>query len=531
VGIQRKTKFGFPPSAAAPSTTTVRMVPLTQGVRGDVPWTDLPPGSAISMTNLLPIDGCLIPRSRLSSLNTIQVSGQTIIGMALLPSNGILGHEIWYSSKTHHGVLNSTGSFSRASLTSAFGLGGIPTAQDSWQYAEAFAASIDANVLIAAGGSWTTLLALYRIGGNGAPAYSFVTAAPIAACVGSHDNYVIAMNIRPSVAGAVYNTRVQWCARGEPLSGWTKEGSGFEDLLAMRGTGSAVKGLSDGRVVLFSDLEIWYGVTAPYPAQFQFQPLDSGVGCPAPGTIAETEHGLVFVGTDLNLRVLPTGGGASRVVAPSLHRLLRNNLKTTGLAGFNNLSWAVWDTNTKIYYLFIQQVGSITIDPTFAVAVNIDTGEWGFVDFAPFPTAAVAQTKSRVGNFASSEGLMFGNSRGTFYSYSSTLGTDSGSTVTATWRSAPVASELPANYKQLKRVDCDYRATSRATVTLKISQDGGGSYGHTAMPLSLLSAPVTGRASSDVYAGSAFPCIELSSTDTGYELHRLDVTLDIGGQR
>ena len=508
MGIRRKSMFGFPPTPAAPSTATVRMVPLTQGIRGDVPWTDNPPGSAQSMTNFLPIHGALTPRSRLSSLNTIRASGVTIQGMATLSPPSGVATDVWYSSATLHGLITSNGSISRASFVSAFGLGTAPTTDAvSWQYAHAYSASLDASVLIAAPAtSGTTLQVLYKTAG-GAPQYSLVTGAPIAACVGAFDNYVLAFRTRPGPTSNFYNTRVQWCARGDAMSGWTKEGSGFEDLLAMRGVGTAIKGTSDGRVILFSDLETWYGITAAYPQQFQFQPLDTGIGCPVPGTIAETDYGLMFVGSDNNLRLLPNGGGASQVVAPSLHRVLRNDLRTQAFPNSGNLSWAVWDRYTKLYYLFITTTPVFV--PTRAFVVNPETGEWGYLDFATYPTAGVAQGKTNV-SLAPGEGLVFGNSTGTVYSYNSLLATDSGSTVTSTWRSAPLATELPGNYKQLTRVDCDYRATSRATVTLKISQDGGNSYGHTAMPLSLVSAPVAGRASSDVYAGGAFPCIELT---------------------
>jgi hypothetical protein len=533
MGIQRKTKFGFPPSAAAPSTATIRMVPLTQGVRGDVPWTDNPPGSAASMVNYLPVHGALIPRSRLSSMNTIRASGGTIQGLGILALGSGAGYEIYHSSVTLHGLLNSNGSISRASFVSAFGMG-TPPASDAftWQYAQGYSAGLDLNVLVAAPGSGSTLQVVYRTsGGGGPPQYSFITGAPNAACVGALDNYIIAFRVRPGATSAFYNTRVQWCARGEHMSGWTKEGSGFEDLLSMRGVGSAVKGMTDGRVILFSDLETWQGQTAPYPAQFQFAPLDTGTGCPVPGTIAETEHGLLFVGSDNNLRLLPTGGGPSRVVAPSLHRVLRNEIRTHGTPGIGNFSWAMWDRYSKLYYLFITTVPAATAGkPVRGFAVNPETGEWGYLEFDNYPTSGVAAGKTG-SNYVSNEGLFFGNSSGTIYSYSSLLATDSGSTVTSTWQSAPLASELPANYMQVTQVDCDYRATSRATVTLKISQDGGSSYGYTAPPLSLRSAPVTGRATSQPYAGSAYPMLELTSTDTGFELHRLDVSLLIGGQR
>ena len=526
MGIVRKNKFGFAPTAAAPSTATVRMVPLTQGVLGDVPWTDHPPGSSVSMTNFLPQYGKLVPRSRLSSLNTINVPGNTVLGLQELSQSLTVQPVLWYSGETVHGTVASNGSVSRASFVSSFGLGvaGIQT-KAQWQYAPAYSAVLDANVLLAVGrsvtGSTDTILVLYN-GVSSAPIYSYLTSAPKAAAVASFDNYAIAFNI------GNFGTRVQWCQRGN-ISNWTGEGSGFEDLLQARGLGMAAKGTADGRLILWTDMEIWYGVTATYPAQFTFAPLDTTVGCPLPNTIAETDLGLVFVGSDLRLRLLPKGGGVSQVIATSLNPHLVDGTYTEGVP---NVSWAVYDARTRCYLLYVRPQN---VARFVGFAVNIDTGEWGFLDHPTFGTGLSPRCGTTVsrnfGRYVGNEGVMLGTSTGTICSTNSKLATEFGSALTGTWRSAPLATELPGNYKQLTRVDCDYRATSRATVTLKISQDGGNSYGHTAMPLSLVSAPVAGRASSDVYAGGAFPCIELTSTDTGFELHRLDVTLNVGGQR
>jgi hypothetical protein len=320
---------------------------------------------------------------------------------------------------------------------------------------------------------------------------------------------------------------VQWSQRGN-ASNWTGEGSGFEDLLQMRGMGMAVRGASDGRLILWSDNEIWYGVGATYPAQFQFAPLETTVGCPFPETIADTDYGFVFLGSDLHLRLLPKGGGPSQVIAPSLAPFLRDGVY---LEATIEKTWGVYDPRGRHYLLYIHRsnVAAMT-----AIALHLDSGEWGFLDYPGLGASAprCGTTVSRgFARYIGNEGLMFGTSTGTVCSTNSKLATELGSVVTGTWRSAPIGAELPGNYKQIVQADCDYKATSRATVTLKVSQDGGNSYGYTAMPLSLLSAPVTGRATSHLYAGGGFPCIELTSTDTGFELHRLDVTINTGGQR
>jgi hypothetical protein len=76
----------------------------------------------------------------------------------------------------------------------------------------------------------------------------------------------------------------------------------------------------------------------------------------------------------------------------------------------------------------------------------------------------------------------------------------------------------------------DYRATSASTLTIRVAADGN-TYESTGRSLSLASAPVAGRAQSQVYTGGAFPAIEVQSSSTGYTLHRIDVGMNIGGRR
>jgi hypothetical protein len=392
-----------------------------------------------------------------------------------------------------------------------------------WQYAQVFLPEVGTagnNGLVAAGSSADTLLVLYRDAAASAkPLYSYLTSAPRARSVAISDNYIIAFNV---LAGSITaTTRVQWCARGSP-SNWTGEGSGFEDLLDMRGDGKAVVALNDKRIALFTEHEIWVGHQAPYPAQWVFSPLETAIGCAAPQTIVDTELGVFFLGTDTSLRLLPRAGGQSVVVSASVAKELRRNLSAS--------AWGIYDPRLRLYHLFHSPLGA----SVRGLVVNVDTGEWAYEDLGPVsadsPQCGLAINGSPM--FTLNEGLYFGNSVGTVFSSNSLLAQDTpGSVVTSTWRSPPLASDIPGNYKQLTQVDCDYRATSRATVTLKVSQDGGNSYGYTAIPLSLTSAPTTGRATSQLYAGGGFPAIELTSTDTGYELHRLDVTMNLGGRR
>jgi hypothetical protein len=434
---------------------------------------------------------------------------------------------VWYSDATMHALVMSTGSISRASFVSSFGLGvaGLPS-QAQWQYAPAYDGNLDQNMLIAAGGSYNTLLCLYQTSGSitGRPLYSYLTSAPEAKAVAAYDNYLVAFNVNQG--GNELTTRVQWCVRGNP-SNWTSEGSGFEDLLAMRGEGRAVYGLND-RLILFSDAEIWYGLSAAYPAQFTFYPLDRGVGCAVPRTIQNVPEGLIFLGTDNALRILPHGGGPSMVVVPQVGKDLRNR-KFAISGSVSPDCWGLYDPRTKVYHFFNATATNVCL------AVNMGTGEVGYMHYTSALNCGTAL--GFVGDlaYAGTEGLLLADNLGATYSTKSTIARDfqpldgSQSTVTSTFRSGPLANDLPGNWKQLTTVSVDYRSTSRSTLTLKISSDGN-TYETTGVPMSLVSAPVVGRAMADVYNGGMYPTIELTSTSTGYELHRLDVGLNLGGR-
>lgn len=512
MGITRKSLFGFPPAPNQGSQYTQREVPLSQGMKSDTAWPVMAPGSAQSMTNFLPLDGVLQPRSRLSSINTIR-SINSAIGMA--PHYVLNGNaRLWVSNTTCHGIMVSNGSISRASFVSSFGLGvaGINVAQ-MWQYAQVYSSNLDDNMLLAASSN-NTIMCLYLSSGNVAQ-YSYLTSAPKAFAITVFDNYVVGFN-----TGGGQITRVQWCVRGLP-SNWTGEGSGFEDLLAMRGIGTALIGTADNRIILFSNLETWYGVGATYPAQFVFEPLDNVIGCNHPKTIQDTDVGVVFLGSDAALRVLPRGGGVSQIINPTLNKAIRDASKVNGA-----FSWGVYNPATKVYHLFLQPEGG-TQNTMRGFAINVTTGEWGYSTYGPTLWSGAALTSSPMTGV---DRLFFGDSSGTVYSTNSLNNTDDGTVVASTWRSGPIAADLPGSYKQLTQIDMDYRATSTATLSIQIAQDGGNVYDNTINTV-VLPTSVAGRATAQIYIGGALPSIHVASTSTGYELHRMDVSMTLGGRR
>jgi hypothetical protein len=298
----------------------------------------------------------------------------------------------------------------------------------------------------------------------------------------------------------------------------------------MGGTIVAIRGTRDGRLLIFGTSEIWYGVTATYPAQFTFHPISTSLGLGGTGTVDETENGTIFLGTDSKIHILPNGGGDPIEVAPLLSPVLRAVRTPSNPAG----EVGVYDDTTHLYHLNVGAIGGWR-----SFIVNVGTGEWGYAEYnapnnngSPTPSAMFASGLLSQG-YDSLAGvtMAYGDSAGTISFSNRLLGNEDNSVLTATWQSAVIAADLPGTYKQLQNVNLDYRATSKSTVTLKISQDGGNNYEATGRSLSLASAPYAGRVSVDVYRGGAFPTIELTSTSTGFELHRIDVTLGLGGQR
>lgn len=533
--MQRLTPFGFPlRGRPQQSSTTVRMVPLTQGMSANRPFTNEPPGSASSLMNYLPMNGILTPRSRLSSIGTLPRAG-LIFGMTEMQHTGSVPlNRLWVVASGSTVTDNLAclpvdgGTVSQASFVSSHGIGTKPdwtlaVARPSFaQYPSVFDPSILDDILLIGLprpiGSATTILAA-GITAAGVPTYSYLTGAPPAKFVISFDNYVVAWNVMDG--STPQQRRAQWPARGDP-GNWTGPGSGFEDLLSMKGIGTGGAVL-DSRLVLFSSQEIWLGIPSSYPSQFQFSPLDTTVGLPYgfSGTVVNTELGIIFLGSDRNLRLLPRGGGLSVIINPSLGIFLRDrSLLIDG-------AWGQYDEDRRLYHLRPVIGGSGN-----GIVLNLNTGEWG-EEFTQLSTTAGCYAAS-AGPFA--EKSFSGDVQGRLYSDNSLLRNDqrtstSQFTVTSKYRSEPVGLDLPDGQRQIVRTNWAYRATSAASGVVSLS----GDYGNTFPPQS--SATVNLSVASygqnlqvDRMVDGPAPVVEWTSDTTGYELHRASVTMALRGR-
>lgn len=539
--IQRRTQFGFPSDRPPPSAVTVRMVPLTQGQMAHDPVTNLPAGSATSLLNFVPYNGYLAPRSRYSSLKTLPLTGTPGAGSAIYGMTETVHVQssvndrplVWIvaagsASTDNLNIQASTGGvISRASFVSAGGFGTKP----SWVlgasrpgfafYPSVFNTNIADNLVVIAlpkalGSEDTVLVAGVDAGTTAT--YSYLTQAPPARFVAAYDNYLLAWNTREG--GVLQPRRIRWSDRGDP-GNWTPGGfttAGFEDLLSMKGTGNGITTL-DNRLILFSTREIWVGLPSTYPSQFQFYPLDTTIGCQegAAATIVETEMGIVFLGHDSNLRLLPRGGGLSQIVNPDIGTYLRE--RSMGMLGG---PWTVYDAERRLYYLYPFLTGTISN----GIVVNLNTGEWGETD-------TVLNLAS--GCFAASAGgekLRLGGVLGEVYSTDSTPAGDkyfsSSFTVTSTFQSIPVGQDLPEGHRQLTGLLLAYKATSATSGGVAASGNFGNTFGAES-GVTLPAAKRGGVVDIDVMADGPAPVVQWSSTKTGYQLHRLSATFNLRG--
>src|SRR6185312_750483 len=197
------------------------------------------------------------------------------------------------------------------------------------------------------------------------------TSAPRAKFVADYDNFVLAFNVRDvGSSQSKYAQRVQWSDRGAPLT-WAFGGSslaGFEDLLDAKGQGTRIMRMDD-RVILFFEDEIWQGVRAVGNSSFAFSPYDRTIGTPYSWTVALTPLGLMFLGRDLMVYLLPKGGGPATPIGYPVRRQLQNRLDTPQKA------WAVYDPDTRHYRLYYPIIGGTGL-PQEVLCINLGENSW-----------------------------------------------------------------------------------------------------------------------------------------------------------
>ncbi len=362
----RRSRWGTPVPVPPRSYATVQVVDLSEAMDVSRAPTNLTPGSTVSAANWIMRENALVPRPGETVVGSGQDFGMPIRGGADIVTSENIHYQI-ISSNTALSVLTNN-AWSRLSWIPGVSNGRPPIPSITrWDITQSVR-SDGSVVAFLAPTSSSASPALLQCWLPGETTWSCVTGLVMATSVAAYDNYLLAWSTG-SVSGNTgikYPTRVMWSDRGDCLT-WEPGASnlcGYEDLLDAKGGGTVIKAQED-RVILFTELEIWEGRSTGIPgvAQFIFNARDRSVGCTRPRTVVQTPEGLMFIGNDNYLYLLPKVGGPATPLLSAKNALNLRNF---------NAGWAVWNAQEHRYELYEEySVDPLTGEP-LAMTAEID---------------------------------------------------------------------------------------------------------------------------------------------------------------
>lgn len=549
-------RFGQGVQISPKSRTTVILVEPTLGIESSQPSVDVPLGSTPESDNYILREGAMEPRPMLALVNTNPAPMNTIPifgGMELVSVGGNRFPVV--SGSTRMAVYNQSatpGAWSLLSYVSAGGMNDQPSS-GMWDFTQIYSDLRDENVAVGAASSYQTLYVTQ----SDTTVFSSLTGAPRALRVCAFDNYLMAFNLRSGSSD--YVQRVQWSDRGS-VSSWTGGLSGFEDLLSMRGQGTRIMA-QENRVILFSDSEIWRGVsTQAFPNIFQFESLDNSVGCPYPWTAVTTPLGIIFLSKNYQVYLLPKQGGQAVPIGQHVFRYLRRRI------GNPENAWAAFDNLTNQYQLYFPvqggtayaqraaylniedpnnvswapqsfdlQGGGVALSRGFALQQVLSSStSWGGLGAANVRWADLAISWSELGGSGSNQAILAGTSGGTLTYFNSNGTADvtkSGSAVAVRsyWRSTAMGGYEPERTKTLTQIRVDYAADSASSLSIAASQNQGASF-DPGVSLNLPTVSTLSQVRADLYTNARYPMFEVSSVGQRYRLFRFYAEMRSGGR-
>lgn len=551
--------FGTPFQVQPQSTVSVLTLEPTLGFDVSHSALNIADGATPNCENFIMRDGRLEPRSVLSRFGDDAAGAASVLSAVGVLTGGMPATNV---EDARYVVVAGRGtswgwrgpgdtSWRQAPLSG----GVVPASSDYWDMAQIYSDINDQNMVVGGLTSRSSALVAWIVGSS---SVSAIAGSPGARYVTAFNDYLLAANIAD--AGAVLPQRVQWSDRGS-ASSWTGGASGFQDLLGAKGGITRLLTL-ERRVIVFFEDEIHEGTAVDFPFTFNFQPLDTDIGCPFPWTAAKTPRGIVFMARNLQLYLLPKEGGTAQPIGAPLHRRLRDSIVQPAKA------FGAYDGINDFYHLYYSSGASGNF-ANRAAFLHFATGAWAPQSFdtqrlvltraftAPISTSR-ASTWDDFSTFQptvtwndmteSWDDLMgVGNERqavvalsgSTVFEYSSTMSQDSressnGSTAgvarVAYWDAKPFGANAPPVQKTITCVDVEYVAPSASSLTMRTSADQGKTF-NTGIGLSLMTASNVTQMPADVYQPARYPMFRVETSDrTGLELHRFHVTARVGGR-
>lgn len=535
----RQSRFGQPLALRGKSASSTFVVSPVGGYRTDVPPTNLPPGFTPDAQNYIVRESALEPRPMLQQRATYaSVRNSPILGGT--EAVDVIGASFPFASHATNPVWYSSASWSQLSYTSAAGISDPPdnSASTLWDMTQVYGyPMVDQNVVLMASPSYQSLYC-WEIGST---VYSTLTGAPRARAVAIFDNYVLAFNIREGTNDFVQ--RVQWSDRGS-VSSWTDPNSliGSLDILDAKGYGTRLLPQED-RCVAFTSKEVWELRSVGLPTIFDYRAVDRSVGCPFPQTAVDTPQGIIFLGNDYNIYLLPRGGGSATPIGTGVYQTLRETID------YPHRAWGLYNRETNQYELHYCAIGDSF--PAHALSLDLGSGAWmpqvyaqelsyGWMGslgtssigtrWSDLATIGItwAQLSSSWAGLQGSAGVgplaaYAGSSHGTLYYLSSGATNDDGQAVTCRWRSHAMVGQDPTAQKTMTEVRLDYQADSTSTVTVQFSGDVGASFVDP-QGVSLPTSSVESQVRVHPYLSARYPMFEVTQDVGKTRLFRFHVT-------
>ncbi len=352
------------------SRATVRVLDLGEGLNFDTSPANLAPGSTISSDNWVMREGGITPRPGQIKLgNNPQIGVPITGGNDIVTSEGL--HFQLVSGTTLMAYLASGTSWSNLSWIPGFAGGRAPNPATTHWWVNQSVRS-DGSVIAfmapttpdsnASGGAVTCWV-------PGEAVWSTLTGNVPAKAVVSFSNYLMLWSTGTFIGPTYipYPTRVQWSDRGNCLDiiPTSVNLAGYEDLLDARGRGTGAA-VVENKVILFTEDETWQGVELGVPgfAQFQFSPLDRSVGCRRPFTIQNTPDGVMFVGQDNYIYLIPKTGGPPVLVSKQVSQMLRGADSSWGVYNIPEHRYELYATVLSVMSAEVDDI-SVTTTPGY----------------------------------------------------------------------------------------------------------------------------------------------------------------------
>jgi len=324
--MARLTKVGFPIRPTRQQKFEEIVTPTSGFTDSSPVFAD--PSSFYSGQNVWIKSGAMFPRSRLSSIGTTSLVGEP---NGLFIYDTITGGSVPVVTSQDTVAYFQNQSFT--TLTYASGVSNLPptgAATDEFFGTTVYLESDDNNIAVFTNGIDPVFAAE---GPSTNTAFSTLTEAPICTDIALFDNKLVGWNIEFVSTTSRLVQRVQWSVSGDPED-WTGVGSGFEDLVDMRGAGTRIFATED-RLILATDKEVWQGRRVGFPFIFSFSAIDKTIGMPFGRPVIQTQRGIFWLNDDFNIyRVV---GGRITPVGDAIKEILRRELVALDEAffGFN----------------------------------------------------------------------------------------------------------------------------------------------------------------------------------------------------